>query len=591
MASTVDQQLLEYITWPQDTLHSSQNGRVVGFLMSKVTGCNPIHKVYSPAHRRQELPKATWRFLLYVARNTAAAIEALHTHGHVLGDVNQGNVMVGTDSKVVIIDSDSIQVNARGTLHLCEVGVAHFTPPELQGLSSFQGFTRTANHDNFGLALLVFHILFGGRHPYSGVPLQSGVGEALETDIKGFRYAYAKDAQSRGIAPPPRSIPTSLVPASIQAMFERAFTEKGITEGRPTARQWKEALHGMLGHLKTCSTSQMHAYPDHLPECPWCSLERQGVVYFIDLGTTYRPTSPGFVLTQTWALIEAVPVPPSIVIPNISGIPVIPTPIPSSVTDKGSSSVYRFFIILFAIAGFSLFPKIWFVVLIATWIFWVMAGSTDSSEREQERRNRKGRNDEALRQFNALIENAKKETGPEHFNVKREGLKTLRNEYQELSFLEKKELDKLYSTAQDRQKKKFLERFFIDSSDIPGVGPTRKATLRSFGIETAADISKNRILQIRGFGDSLTRALTDWKASCERKFVFNSSIAVPESDKNIVRAKFDARKVALETTLSGGAAELQRLRQMVVARATSFQPSIDQAAKKLAQTQSDLTLF
>ena len=75
--------------------------------------------------------------------------------------------MVGRDSKVVLIDSDSVQINANGTLHLCEVGVSHFTPPELQTMPSFVGFERTENHDNFGLALLIFHILFGGRHPYS----------------------------------------------------------------------------------------------------------------------------------------------------------------------------------------------------------------------------------------------------------------------------------------------------------------------------------------------------------------------------------------------------------------------------------------
>ena len=163
MASTADQQLLSYVAWPQETLHTSRGGPVVGFLMPKVTGRDPVHMVYSPAHRRQDRPKAAWDFLLFVARNTAAAFEALHSHGHVLGDVNQGNVLVGNDSKVVLIDSDSFQVNARGTLHLCEVGVSHFTPPELQGLSSFDGFTRTANHDNFGLALLIFHLLFGGR--------------------------------------------------------------------------------------------------------------------------------------------------------------------------------------------------------------------------------------------------------------------------------------------------------------------------------------------------------------------------------------------------------------------------------------------
>jgi DNA-binding helix-hairpin-helix protein with protein kinase domain len=283
MASTVDQQLLNYVAWPQDTLHASRSGPVIGFLMPKVVGRDPIHMVYSPAHRRQDRPKASWDFLLYVARNTAAAFAALHDHGHVLGDVNQGNVMVGGDSKVVLIDSDSFQVNARGSLHLCEVGVAHFTPPELQGLSSFQGFTRTANHDNFGLALLIFHLLFGGRHPYSGVPLRDGVGDALEADIKGFRYAYARDAQSRGIAPPPRSIELSILPDALESMFHLAFTEKGASGGRPTAKQWEVALDGLRGRLKKCSASLVHVYPDHLNKCPWCALEQKGDIYFVDL--------------------------------------------------------------------------------------------------------------------------------------------------------------------------------------------------------------------------------------------------------------------------------------------------------------------
>ena len=115
--------------------------------------------IYSPAHRKQEYPKAAWDFLLYVARNIASSFETLHSHGHVIGDVNQDSFMVGKDSKVVLIDSDSFQINARGTLHLCKVGVPIYTPPEILALPSFDGINRTANHDNFGLALLIFHIL------------------------------------------------------------------------------------------------------------------------------------------------------------------------------------------------------------------------------------------------------------------------------------------------------------------------------------------------------------------------------------------------------------------------------------------------
>jgi DNA-binding helix-hairpin-helix protein with protein kinase domain len=288
MAAGAHAQLVQYAAWPQETLHAKRGGPAVGFLMPKVSGREPVHMVYSPAHRRQERPKAAWDFLLFVARNTAAAFDMVHSHGHVLGDVNQGNVMVGADSKVVLIDCDSCQVDAKGTLHLCEVGVSHFTSPELQGLSSFDGVKRSTNHDNFGLALLIFHLLFGGRHPFSGVPLRDGVGDALETDIKAFRYAYARDNSARGFSPPPRSIPISLLPDSIEAMFHAAFTETGARVGRPTAEAWVGALDALRSRLKKCGASAMHVYPDHVQACPWCALEQQGVVYFLDCRAAIR---------------------------------------------------------------------------------------------------------------------------------------------------------------------------------------------------------------------------------------------------------------------------------------------------------------
>ena len=591
MASTADQQLLNYVAWPQETLHSSRGGPVVGFLMPKVVGKDPVHMVYSPAHRRQDRPKAAWDFLLFVARNTAAAFEALHTHGHVLGDVNQGNVLVGGDSKVILIDSDSFQVNAKGTLHLCEVGVSHFTPPELQGLSSFQGFTRTANHDNFGLALLIFHLLFGGRHPYSGVPLKAGVGDALETDIKGFRYAYARDASSRGTSPPPRSIPMSSVPDSMEAMFQLAFTEKGAAGGRPTAKQWESALDGVRSRLKKCGASSVHVYPDHLSKCPWCALEQQGVVYFIDMGVTYTATGSGFNLTQVWAQIEAVPAPAPISLPNISGISVVPTRLPANIPGAGTAVFFRLVVVCIALFCFTAAPKAWFLIALGAWAAWAAAGSSGSTERAAERAKRKTAEDSARNAFNSLVERMKKEAGPDGFHQKKEEYKKLRDELQALPALESQELSKLHSTAQERQKQKFLERLFIDSADISGVGPARKAALRSFGIETAADVSRNRVMQIKGFGESLTRAVTDWKASVERRFVFNPATAVSEADKNSVRSKIGARKSTISATLAGAAAELQRFKQLAASRASALQPQLDQAAKQLAQAQSDLTLL
>jgi DNA-binding helix-hairpin-helix protein with protein kinase domain len=429
MAATADEQLLRHTAWPQETLHTTRNGPVVGFLMPKVTERAPIHMLYSPAHRRQDYPKAAWDFLLTAARNTAAAFSTLHSHGHVLGDVNQGNVMVGSDSVVVLIDCDSFQIDANGVVHLCEVGVSHFTPPELQGMAAFGGLKRSFNHDNFGLALLVFHILFGGRHPYSGVPLRKEVGEVLERDIKAFRFAYARDAQSRDIGPPPKSIPVSLVPEPIEAMFELAFTERGTAVGRPSAHQWVSAIDALRGHLKKCRTTQMHVYPDHLARCPWCALEDKGIVYFIDLGMSSTTTASGFVLNKAWAVIQAVPAPAPITIPNVASIAVKPTPLPPGVGGVSQKVVLRLLVVCGAIGLLMVFPNAWLLILLGGWIAWAIAGSAGESERDAERIKRFAVLGEARKEYEAIEASVRKEAGPEGFNAKKQELAWIIHEF------------------------------------------------------------------------------------------------------------------------------------------------------------------
>jgi DNA-binding helix-hairpin-helix protein with protein kinase domain len=166
-------QLLESAAWPTETLHRARGGAPVGFVMAKVTRFREIHALYSPAHRKQEFPNANWKFLVVSARNVANVFASLHAAGHVISDVNQGNVVVSSRATVKLIDCDSFQIVSEGRQFLCEVGVGHFTPPELQG-RRFSGLVRTPNHDRFGLAVLCFHLLFAGRHPHAGRFLGTG---------------------------------------------------------------------------------------------------------------------------------------------------------------------------------------------------------------------------------------------------------------------------------------------------------------------------------------------------------------------------------------------------------------------------------
>ncbi len=592
MAAATDERLLKYTAWPTDTLHDSKGGPVLGFIMPRVVGFLPVHMLYSPAHRRKEFPRAQWEFLIYAARNIAAAFATVHSHGHIVGDVNQGNVLVGTDSKVTLIDCDSFQISSNGSQFLCEVGVSHFTPPELQGLTTFDGFRRTIDHDNFGLGLLIFHTLLGGRHPYSGVPVLDGVGDALEANIKSFLYAYARDNEKRGIKPPPQSIPLSILPVSMLSMFERAFTESGVHYGRPSAEQWVHELDTLLKRLKRCSRSAMHVYPDHSSHCPWCKLDGSGIVYFQDLGPIPALRSSSFSLDQAWAAIESIPSPPVATIPDFKfpGL-LVAKPLPSGVPSGTQIAFLRAVVIIIGIGVFVAAPWSFIFVVVGIFVGIALADQVGEPARSVEKASRRDARDCASAEYDELVRRFRQSCGPEKFVVKKSELASLRVEYRGLEERERTELDNLHSTAKSRQKARFLESFFIDSADIAGLGPAKKAALRSFGIETAADVEWNKVISVRGFGEVYTRAVVDWRKSCERRFVFNPQIGVTEVDKNFVRRRVADRRSRLELLLLNGPLELDECRRESESNVSRLTAELKNTMRKVKQAEADLSVL
>ena len=154
--------------------------------------------------------------------------------GYIVGDVNEGNILVTRKACVQFIDCDSFQVTKKDKTYYCEVGVAQFTPPEIQNSDNFR-MKRTQNHDNFGLAILVFHLLFMGRHPFSGV-YKGAQDMSLEKAIARYRFAFGKNAHLKSIVPPPDSVDLSIVPASYGDFLNRHLRNRFRT-GRPSQRK------------------------------------------------------------------------------------------------------------------------------------------------------------------------------------------------------------------------------------------------------------------------------------------------------------------------------------------------------------------
>ena len=155
------------IAWPTALVY--QSGSFVGFLMPRLSDSFKILDIYNPKLRRAKWPGFNWKYLVHTALNLSIAVHALHDRNYIIGDINEGNILVNGQALVSLIDTDSFQVeDSAGQVYRCPVGKDEFTPPELHGIQ-FNQVNRLPQHDYFGLAVLIFLLLMEGNHPYSGV--------------------------------------------------------------------------------------------------------------------------------------------------------------------------------------------------------------------------------------------------------------------------------------------------------------------------------------------------------------------------------------------------------------------------------------
>lgn len=263
------ERLGEISAWPANLLYDRAGGAITGFAMKRVTG-KPIHLLYTPKSRLKEFPEVDWRFLLHVAGNIARAVNVMHEHGIVIGDLNHGNLMVAPNGTVQLIDCDSFQVTDSIDTYRCNVGIDAYTPPELQGCD-FRSIVRLPQHDLFGLGVLIFQMLYLGRHPFAGryIEGQPEIGEA----IRQMRYAYGRNPEQHKVLLPPGALSAYAVTPALEGLFADALL--GTDHERSTAKNWVSGIEALEKLLMTCQTSAGHYYPVGLDKCPWCKIEAQ----------------------------------------------------------------------------------------------------------------------------------------------------------------------------------------------------------------------------------------------------------------------------------------------------------------------------
>jgi DNA-binding helix-hairpin-helix protein with protein kinase domain len=137
------------------------------------------------------------------------------------------------------------------------------------------------------------------------------------------------------------------------------------------------------------------------------------------------------------------------------------------------------------------------------------------------------------------------------------------------------------------QLNRFLDRFELEDAKIEGIGPGRKRTLESYGIETAEDIVPQRVSAVPGFGPKMIERLMKWRKSIEAKFVFDPRKAVDPRDVAKIEQDILASRTKNEVAAKAAHAEALQAHARILGIRQGMRPQIDSLQTAVAQARAD----
>jgi len=594
MARRSSPALLRVAAWPVDVL-GDEAGTVRGFLMPKVSAREDVHELYSPKSRRRAFPGVDFRFLARVAANIARAFAQVHAVGNVIGDVNHGNALVGRDGTVVLIDCDSFQIRDGVRTFTCDVGVPLFTPPELAG-QAFRGLKRSANHDAFGLAVLLFHLLYLGRHPFAG---KHADGEMpIERAIAESRFVYGANAAQFGMTRPPGTLALGIFGEDIARLFESAFAPPGELP-RPAAAQWIDALQALESRLSSCGVSPSHYYPRRGPGpgpdggaagCCWCAFEFQtGLKLFTATRNTFDAQGNAK-LAPLWDAITAVPrperaqpleVPAYTELETASRDPLGPVP----------RAILSWVLVFLAGAAVLYQPGEHLVLATITLgtAITLRAWYRNSSTRTESfqagfRALLAARNHFAklVEEWNAL---ATDQRFDQHFERIMAELQSAKEKLMSLPARREEHLKEVLSAAAKHQQQHYLDQIRLDKAKLPNVSTQEISMLAAYDIDTAAEVLARGPASQGLISNAAYREIMAWAKACARNFVFDPARAAdPEVIEEVDLTLLQQQETLLRT-LRDGQAQLEALSSEISSQRAAKQRELEDARRVVAEAE------
>lgn len=562
LVSLATSDMLSIAAWPRALLFDPRTKRVRGLLMPRIADAFPLHELYGTTTRSRRFPHAQWGHLLLAARNLAAAFGTMHERGIVIGDVNQGNLMVDANMCVRMIDCDSFQVNHKKHVFRCPVGTPHFTPPELQSKKLIE-VTRSVDHDAFGLGILIFHLLFVGRHPFAG--RYKGKGDmTIERAIAERRFAFSEHRDATGMEPPPASLTLDDLPPGMGDLFERTFRAEGDAPERPGPEEWVAQLGTILQNRRVCQLEEAHFYTSASLDCPWCRIENAGgPTFFLNIAMSDGTSEARLAaLDAQLERIEAIHFPE---LPSSSlKLPKLPLAMKSGKKPKrgpadGLAVGWAASAAACVAGGFY-----WPVLAAGAVGSLATAGLLAFGKAGTERRSDVTQRDATLNQgLHRLAAEARAITAShgkrqEEYDAYAASVTTGVARYQ----ADTEDMGTILKQLRIEQKDEFLRSYSIRDyrRRIPGLTQPMVAVLESYSIDSAYQVTKSLLTGVPYLSPAVTTELLDWRERTEQKFEYRPEDGMSERELNADRQEATRRfKISLARKILQGAKQMRAM--------------------------------
>lgn len=235
------------ICFPESLVLNSE-GEFVGYLMRTAIG----GKVLSETITNRALFKKTypnWRKddLIDVCLSFLKRVQAMHELNILIGDMNEGNLMVSPNKGVWIIDTDSCQFEG----YVCPVGWPEFTAPELTSYEEL----RTEQHELYAVAMVLFMILMTGRFAYdrADAPILDNDDDRTRYLIKEGKFPYKfKGYGDRDQPFGDAKYMWSHVDPKVKELFWETLHRNGSRfQNRPSVQEWIDVFKAYRRNLNS----------------------------------------------------------------------------------------------------------------------------------------------------------------------------------------------------------------------------------------------------------------------------------------------------------------------------------------------------